>query len=66
MTQNDFLLSLFRKGKTITSLKAHREGITSLPKRICELRGLGHKIKGPKVKVKTRWGKSVLVCRYGM
>lgn len=66
MTQNEFLLARLRKGLTITSLQAHRHGITSLPKRICELRHAGHKIKGPMIQVMSRWGRKVLVCRYGL
>ena len=45
MTQNDALIQHFNSGKKITSLQAHRQGITSLPKRICELVARGYKIK---------------------
>ena len=37
MTQNEFLLKHLRSGKSITSLQAHKLGITSLAKRICEI-----------------------------
>lgn len=65
MTQNQWLINHFKKGKTITTLQAHREGICSLSKRICELRELGYSIDAPMITVKSRWGRKVKVARYG-
>ena len=56
MTQNEYLIQRFRSGKSITTLQAHREGITSLSKRICELRDIGHNFTKTWKKVKTRYG----------
>lgn len=66
MTQLEWLLNHFRKGRTITVLQAHREGICSLSKRVCELKEAGHAIKGPRVPVKSRFGRKVKVARYGL
>jgi hypothetical protein len=56
MTQCEYLLKHFRSGKAITTLQAHREGITSLSKRICELRDTGHSFTKTWKTVKTRYG----------
>ena len=56
MTQNEYLLKHFKSGKSITTLQAHREGITSLSKRICELQELGHEFDKKWKKVRTRYG----------
>ena len=66
MTQSDVLIQRFNSGKKITSLQAHRLGITSLPKRICELVARGHKVKRKPIQVKTRYGNGkVMVMEYG-
>lgn len=66
MTQNEALIQYFNSGKKITSLQAHRQGITSLPKRICELVQQGHKVKRKPIQVKTRYGNGkVRVMEYG-
>jgi hypothetical protein len=65
MTQNDWLLLHFRKGKTITTLKAYREGICRLSERVRELQQAGHKIRIERIGVKSRWGRKVKVARYG-
>ncbi len=56
MTQNEFLLKHLQSGKGITTLQAHRYGITSLAKRICEIEKNGRKIKRIPKKVSTRYG----------
>lgn len=66
MTQNEFLISFFKSGGRITSLHAHHAGITSLPKRICELVQQGWKVKRKPKMVKTRYGNGkVRVMEYG-
>ncbi len=46
MTQNEEILSALKQGYTLTSLEAfHRFGCVSFPKRLCELRKLGHDIR---------------------
>jgi hypothetical protein len=63
MTQNEFLLKHLRSGKSITSLQAHKLGITSLAKRICEIESTNqnwkrkNQIKKIWKTVKTRYGK---------
>ena len=67
MTQNKYLLKHFKSGKSITTLQAHRAGITSLSKRICELRDLGHSFNKTWKMVKTRYGNGkVRVMEYGL
>ena len=56
MTQNQWLIKHFKSGKAITTLQAHREGITSLSKRICELKESGHEFTKTWKTVKTRYG----------
>jgi Helix-turn-helix domain len=56
MTQNQFLLSHLKSGHGITTLQAHRYGITSLAKRLCEIQAMGHKIKKTPKRVGTRYG----------
>jgi len=56
MTQNEFLLRHLQSGKGITTLQAHRLGITSLAKRICEIEKNGRKIERVPKKVRTRYG----------
>ena len=65
MTQNEWLFQHFRKGKTITTLQAHREGICRLSERVRELQQAGHKIRIERIGVKSRWGRKVKVARYG-
>lgn len=64
MTQLDFLINHFKSGKTITTLQAHRAGICRLSERCRELQKAGHRISKERVKVKSRFGK-VVVVRYG-
>ena len=67
MTQNQFLIQHLKSGKGITTLEAHRLGVTSLAKRLCEIQALGHKIKKIPKKVKTRYGNgTVRVIEYRM
>ena len=56
MTQNDWLCRHLYSGMGITVLQAHRHGITSLSKRICELKEAGHNITKSWKKVRTRYG----------
>lgn len=57
-TQNTVLLEALRKGP-VTFLQAYKMGIGCPTKRIHELRK-SHKIETVPVKVKTRWGKSMI------
>lgn len=66
MTQNTWLLSYFKSGKTLTTLQAHREGVCRISERVRELEQAGHKIKREWLTVKTRWGRKTRVVRYGM
>lgn len=66
MTQNEFLLKEFRKGRTFTTLQAHREGVCRLSERARELDRMGVNIKRERIKVKSRWGRKVWVVRYGL
>jgi hypothetical protein len=56
MTQNSWLLHHLKSGHGITTLQAHRYGITSLSKRICELKDFGHNFTKTWKQVKTRYG----------
>jgi Helix-turn-helix domain len=56
MTQNDFLLRHLKSGHGITTLQAHRYGLTPLAKRICELQAKGCRIEKEWKQVKTRYG----------
>ena len=56
MTQNDWLCRHLNSGKGITVLQAHRHGITSLSRRICELKEAGHVFTKVWKKVRTRYG----------
>ncbi len=65
MTQNEFLLRYLKRGQGITTLQAHRYGITSLASRICEIKKKGHKIRRIPKKVPTRYGNGkVMVVEY--
>lgn len=55
MTQNEFLIRYLKSGKSITSLQAHRYGITSLSKRMCEIEKSFYIVRSWK-NVKTRYG----------
>ena len=67
MTQLEFLIDYFNKGKKLTSLHAHRHGIMDLPKRVCELVEIGYPVKRRPKKVKTRYGNGkVRVMEYGL
>ena len=67
MTQLEYLIKYFRSGKSITTLQAHQEGITSLSKRICELQDNGYCFNKTWKKVKTRYGNGkVRVVEYSM
>ena len=55
MTQCDRVLQYMQEQGGISSFQAFMKlGIVSLPKRICELRKLGHNIKGEYVEVRNR------------
>ena len=58
MTQNETILRHLKRFKTITTLQAIQMGITRLSGRIYDLKGMGHKIGGVTVRVKTRYGEA--------
>lgn len=64
-TQVKLTLDHLKKYGSITSMEAQYDlGISSFPKRICELIDMGILIKKKKETVVNRWGKKVSVTRY--
>jgi len=60
------VLEQLQSGLYLTSLDALRDlGIISFPKRITELRNMGHKIEQERITTKGKWGKKS-VNRYWM
>jgi|TARA_R110002020_G_scaffold471097_1_gene697545 hypothetical protein len=65
MSQKKRVHEYLKTGKTLTSADAYeRLGIASFPKRICELREMGIKVKDRWKRVKTRFSGTVSVKEY--
>ena len=64
-TQNEALLTYLNNNPYITTWVAYDKfGVTSLPKRICELQKTGVKIEKAWIKGKNRYGNVVSVRKY--
>lgn len=61
------VLNYLKKGRSLTSLTALKYlGIISFPKRICQLKAMGHNIDKKRVAVINRFGDRIYVMRYSL
>jgi hypothetical protein len=65
MSQKQRVHNHLKQGKSLTSAEAYEQlGIVSFPKRICEVKEMGVKVKDRWKRVKTRFGEYTRVKEY--